>query len=271
MASLRMIYRLVLFVLVSAVSYVALICGQILWARSRSQRLAWRRMCLNAWARAVTAVMNIRVITSGPLPQVPFFLVSNHLSYIDIIIFASVLDCVFVSRADVASWPGIGLLAQSVDTIFLHRENYHDIPRVISLIDQKLSEGLGVIVFPEGTSSKGDKVLPFKTSLLEPAARAGYPVSYASIAYETPVDQPPAYQVVSWWGDSTFIPHLLSLLMVREFSALVTFGDHAIQAEDRKVLAKNLWEAVNSCFVPMVEPAEQEEHGKEARRSNLLE
>lgn len=259
MASLRMIYRFLLFVLVSSLYYVGLIGGQVLWMRSKAQRLAWRKVCLNGWARAVNIVLKARVVTSGPIPQAPFFLVSNHLSYIDIIIFASVLDCVFVSRGDVVSWPGIGILAKSVGTIFLDRENRHDIPRVISLIDQKLAEGLGVIVFPEGTSSKGDKVLPFKTSLLEPAARAGYPVSYASIAYETPPDQPPAYQVVSWWGDSTFVPHLLGLLKVREFTAYITFGDHAIQAEDRKVLARNLWDAVNSCFVPMAEPENEEQ------------
>src|SRR5262249_22320277 len=128
-----------------------------------------------------------------------------------------------------------------------------DIPRVIQSINQRLDDGIGVIIFPEGTSTIGDQVLPFKPSLLEPAVRASYPVSYASISYRTPPTERAAYEVICWWGDTDFLPHLIDLLKVRRFDAFITFGDHAMQADDRKVLARNLWRAVNDQFIPMVD------------------
>src|SRR5262249_10281658 len=148
-----------------------------------------------------------RIKTEGEAPQPPFFLVSNHLSYVDIVAFAARLECVFISRNDIADWPGVGLLARAVGTIFINREKLQDIPRVIGEINKTLDEGFGVILFPEGSSGAGDKIMPFHPSLLDPAAKANYPVSFASITYRTPPDEKPAYMVVSWWDDVTFTRH----------------------------------------------------------------
>ena len=127
-----------------------------------------------------------------------------------------------------------------------------DIPRVISLIDETLAKGLGVILFPEGTSTMGNAIRPFSPALLEPAARAAYPVSYAAIRYATPPSEPPAHAAVCWWGDRDFVPHFLKLLMVSRFDATIVFGEEAIQADDRKVLAKALRDAVGQKFTPVV-------------------
>jgi 1-acyl-sn-glycerol-3-phosphate acyltransferase len=195
----------------------------------------------------------MRIVTVGDPPRPPFFLVTNHLSYVDIIAYAACLGCVFISRGDVADWPGIGSLARGVGTIFINREKLQDIPRVIGEINQALNEGLGVVLFPEGGSGAGDRVLPFHPSLLDPAAKANYPVSYAAISYLTGPDEPPAYLAINWWEDVTFAQHARELLKLSRFEAVITFGSHAIRSDDRKALAKSLWSAVNDQFVPMVD------------------
>ncbi len=254
MKRLRVAIRLAAFAVVSAVFYLLLVAGRALLALVGSPAWRWRKFVQINWARWIARIIGMRVRVSGEPPRPPYFLVSNHLSYVDIIAYSACLDCVFVSRGDIAHWPGIGRLARGGGTIFLDRENVLDIPRVIGLINRKLDQGLGVLLFPEGTSTKGDSVRAFRPSLLEPAARAAYPVSYASISYRTPHTEPSAHRVVCWWGDMTFKPHLIALLKVRRFDCFITFGDHAIQADDRKVLAKSLWRAVNAQFVPVVEP-----------------
>jgi 1-acyl-sn-glycerol-3-phosphate acyltransferase len=208
---------------------------------------------LSAWGRSVAAIMGMRIVTVGESPLPPFFLVSNHLSYVDIVAYAACLGCVFISRGDIADWPGIGMLARGVGTIFINREKLQDIPRVIGEINQSLDEGLGVVLFPEGVSGAGDRVLPFHPSLLDPAAKANYPVSYATITYRTEPDETPAYLAVNWWENVTFAQHARELLKLSRFEAFITFGSHAIRSDDRKALARSLRSAVNDQFVPMVD------------------
>lgn len=259
MKLLRVIIRIPALILASIFWDSLWLIGKYLTApfkqAGRPIRRQWRKITLNGWGRSCAAILGMRVKTIGPPPRPPFFLISNHLSYVDIIAFAACLNCVFISRNDISSWPLVGFLARTIDTIFINREKLHAIPRVIAEINKVLDEGLGVILFPEGTSGAGDKVLPFHASLLDPAAKANYPVSFASISYRTRPGETPAYLAVSWWGDMTFAPHVKELLKLSRFDAFITFGSHAIGSDDRKALAKNLWSAVNDQFVPMVDSA----------------
>lgn len=219
-----------------------------------------RNGIIGGWARLACGIMGLRIEARGEPPKPPFFLVSNHLSYIDVIVYATRLDCVFIAKSEVGEWPGIGRVARNVGTIFLERRNFQALPRVIGLIDQNLDDEGGVVLFAEGTSTRGEKVLPFSPALLEPAARSGYPVSYASISYRTPPGETPAELSVCWWGEMTLLPHLKELLKLSRFDAVIVFGSDAIQSNDRKVLAKSLWQAVSDQFIPVAEHAEHAEH-----------
>lgn len=213
-----------------------------------------RKFILISWARSLALIVGMRINVEGQPPQPPFFLVANHLSYVDIILVASQMDCVFIAKKEISGWPGMGWLSNGVGTIFIDRKNFQDIPRVIGLIDEALNEGSGIVLFPEGTSTMGDNIMPFSPALLEPAARAGYPVSYAAISYDTPLNEPPAHAAVCWWGDMDFVPHFLKLLLVSKFQATISYGEDAIHADDRKILSKSLWSAVNQQFVPITSP-----------------
>lgn len=239
---------------------VVLLCTVGIWvlwlvglpvALATGRRGPWRDGIIHLWGKFVVRLLSVQVTRRGQPPKGGFFLVANHLSYLDIPLLASQMPTNFVSKAEIAHWPVIGWLAQTVGVVFLRREDKRDLLRVTTEIERELEAGNGVVLFPEGTSSKGEVVLPFRPSLLAPAARGGLSVSYATISYRTPDGCPPASAVVCWWGGMTFVGHILDLLRLPSIHATVTFGDAPIREADRKDLAQRLWEAVQVRFEPV--------------------
>jgi 1-acyl-sn-glycerol-3-phosphate acyltransferase len=212
-------------------------------------RTAFRNRQIRFWARTTTRLMGIRIRSQGTPPQ-GCLVVSNHLSYVDIPVLAALFPSIFVSKAEVQSWPLMGPVARTMGTIFVERENKRGLPQVAEWIGRELAGGGNVVLFPEGTSSSGAELLPFRPSLLAPAVAAGRPVAYASIAYRSPEGHPPASEVICWWGGMTFGGHILALLKLPSFEALVQFGPDTLEDTDRKVLADRLWHAVHTIFKP---------------------
>ncbi len=252
MSRLRVIIRVITLSVVTAGMYALYLLVLAFLFPFGDAALWWRKFMFRKWAKATASIIGMKLTTRGRAPETPFFLVSNHLSYIDVIAFATQSDCVFIARGDVARWPVIGLLSRAAHTIFIDRTRRKDIPRVIDRIEKVMGTSQGVVLFAEGTSSEGARVLPFNPSLLEPAARAGFPVSYASISYRTPPGQVPANLSVCWWGDMTFVSHLLDLFRIPRFYATLVFGQETISDGDRKSLARRLQLAVEGQFTPVV-------------------
>jgi 1-acyl-sn-glycerol-3-phosphate acyltransferase len=178
-------------------------------------------------------------------------LVANHLSYLDIVVFASQFDCVFVAKSEVASWPIIGKLCQSMATIFIDRKRQRDILRVNQLIESALNAGKSVMFFPEGTTTDGAGVLPFKSALFAPAVKTQTPVAVASFHYQTLAHETSAAQSVCWWGDMEFLPHLLGVFGLTKIEARLNFGAELLRSDNRKQLAKNAQAAVQEIFIPV--------------------
>ena len=262
MSHLRAAIRALSLCVMTFALVAPLIAGLPLLLASRRARLRWRSFIFRNWAKAAAALLKVRIATQGTPPCAPFFLVANHLSYIDVIVLASQLDCRFIARQDVSQWPVIGLLCRSVGTIFIDRNNRRDLVRVNAQVARALAEGSGVVLFPEGTSSAGASVLPFKPGLLELASRADFAVSYAALSYRVADEEMPAHLSVCWWGhqhtdEMTFIKHLWRLLHVREVYATLIFGRQTIRAADRKALARQLHAAVEQQFIPVVNAEEE--------------
>lgn len=207
---------------------------------------------MRAWARSFVKIARIRVETTGTPPRPPFFLVSNHLSYTDIPVVRSVIETVFVAKGEVENWFLAGRICRDMGTIFINRQNRRDIPRAGALILEALDNGEGVLVFPEGTSTRGEEILKFNSSFLEFAAQSDLPVHYVTLTYRTPTGEFPASLAVAWWEDISFFAHLWRMFQVSKIEAVVAFGDAPIQSNDRKQLARILWEKVGENFVPMI-------------------
>jgi len=248
MKYLRAALRFVLFIGSTFVLYSIWFVGAVFIPNKQM----WRQWAFYNWARAFVKISGMRVEVVGVLPRPPFFLVCNHLSYTDVAAIRSVLEGVFVAKGEMESWFLAGRIVSDMGTIFINRQNRRDIPRAGAKIIERLESGEGVIVFPEGTSTKGETVLPFNSSFLEFAAQRDLPVSYASITYKTPNDSPKAVDTVCWWDEKSFGEHLWQLFQVREFIAVINFGSEPIQNPNRKELAKMLWTKVDESFVPVV-------------------
>ncbi len=222
-------------------------------ARALGGAEAWRCALFRGWARPAGRLLGMRIEVRGRAPQPPYLLVSNHLSYVDIILLAGETSSVFVSKAEIAHWPLVGWLARTMGTLFLDRGKKREVARIGTEIAQCFERGQGVCLFPEGTSSGGADVLPFRSSLLEPAVRGQWPVWTATLSYRTEAGSPPAHERVAWWRDMPFLPHFLGLLRLDGFDARVVFGEAPHSGCDRKDLAGRLHAAVSSNFKPMME------------------
>lgn len=225
--------------------------GRLVFAFAPKTGLRWRRWLFRRGARKVLAVLGFDVRVSGPVPRSPYLLVTNHLSYMDVLVLASQLGCVFVAKAEIRGWPVLGPICRGFGTIFINREERRDIPRVTAELEAALGRDLGVVIFPEGTSSSGAGLLPFRSPLLAPAARLGIPVHYAALRYETLPGDPPAHLAVCWWGNTPFAPHVLQLVRLRRVTATIDFGEEPLVEPDRKFLAVRLREAVLVKFRPV--------------------
>jgi 1-acyl-sn-glycerol-3-phosphate acyltransferase len=257
MSHLRATFKLAALCLMTCVIYVILVAGLAVALPFKRARARWRGLMLRQWARATALLLRIKVASSGVAPRTPFFLVSNHLSYVDVVVLASQLDCAFIAKREVASWPLIGMLCRGVGTIFVDRGNRRSILKVNTGVERAFGDERGVVLFAEGTSTCGAEVLPFKPGLLEPAVRASFAVSYAAISYRTCEGQVPAHLAVCWWGDMTFAGHLYGLLRLSGIRATLAFGDEAIFDSDRKQLARRLRAGVSREFKPVITPEGQ--------------
>jgi 1-acyl-sn-glycerol-3-phosphate acyltransferase len=210
------------------------------------------------WSRSLCRIFGVRVTTVGAPPRQPFLLVSNHLSYVDILALGTRLPCVFVAKAEIDGWPIFGAICRSVNTIFIDRRLKRKLPDILRRIERALAAEQGIVIFPEGTSSAGAGVLPFRSSLLELAAELGRPVHFAAINYRVAEGEMPAHLSVTWWGDMPLGAHLKNFLALPGVDCELAFGEAPIEAGDRKSLAAELHREVSRRFRPCVEAAEVE-------------
>jgi 1-acyl-sn-glycerol-3-phosphate acyltransferase len=204
---------------------------------SRESALTERASWLQSGSRRALRVFAVDIRVSGDIPSCGL-LVSNHLSYLDILVLASIAPTVFVAKHEVKSWPVFGWFALLAGTLFIDRERRSQVGQVSQEIRAALDQGALVVLFPEGTSSGGETILPFKSSLLEPAARQTHPLSAGLIQYE--LDDGDVSEEVCYWKDMTLVPHLINLLGKRTVRASVRFTQLREGSTNRKELARQL-------------------------------
>jgi 1-acyl-sn-glycerol-3-phosphate acyltransferase len=199
-----------------------------------------RAQWLQTACRQVTRGMGIRFRVEG-VPPGSGLLVSNHLSYLDILIYSAAVPCVFVSKAEVNDWPYFGFAARQGGTIFIDRTRRTSAQTVAREMARRLADPVPILLFPEGTSSDGAQVMRFHSSLFEPAAASGAQVTAAAVRYESAGGGPESD--LCWYGDESFLSHLLRTLGGPGFTALVRFAEPRVYA-DRRTAARETHEEV---------------------------
>jgi len=217
-------------------------------------RAPTRRLIPVGYHRAVCALLGIRIRVVGERTQQrPLLLVANHTSWLDVPVITAVAPVVFVAKQEVASWPLLGLLAKLQRSVFVDRGRRQKTSQVNAEIAQRLAAGDPVVLFGEGTSSDGNRILPFRTALIgaaRDALAAGTPgasvmIQPLSIAYVGLNGLPMGRQhrhLAAWYGDMDFVSHLRSLLRHGALDVVVSWGDPIpYQAgSDRKAVARSL-------------------------------
>jgi 1-acyl-sn-glycerol-3-phosphate acyltransferase len=224
------LFALVLTILESLCDFVRLVAAEH-GSPSRVARGFW----LHRWSRVLLRRWKISVESMGAMPM-SGLVVSNHLSYLDVLAFSALGPCVLVAKAEVRRWPVFGALARLAGTIFVDRNRASSAPRSISEIEAVLREKIAVVLFPEGTSSGGSTVIPFRSSLFEAAIQSGQLITPAAIRFEA--EGGSVERDVCYWGDMTFALHLSKLLSLKSISVIVRFGDQIWSKLNRKAAAQ---------------------------------
>ena len=200
-------------------------------------RLERQALWLQRGCRRVLRLLKVEVQVDGPVPQTGL-LISNHLSYLDILVLSSLTPALFVAKREVSGWPVFGWLAACGGTLFINRERRSDVARLNQEIKTVLHNKLVLVLFPEGTSSDGQTVLPFKSSLLQPATQGSHALSVSHLSYS--LRDGKVEDEVCYWRDMTMLPHVINLLSKRAVEASVSFNPIREGSANRKELARQM-------------------------------
>ena len=177
------------------------------------------------WSARLLAVLDIRLEIKGtPPPPLPgnTLVVANHVSWLDIFALYNVTLTRFVAKKEIRDWPVIGTLVTRAGTLYIDRGNRRDAARINQMLADSLTAGNGMAVFPEGTTTDGASLLPFKASLFESAIRAESAVQPVAIRYLDPDGQ--RSDAVAYIGDITFVQSLRRLLGARGLTVELSFA-----------------------------------------------
>jgi len=189
-------------------------------------RDARQREALRAFAARLLGALHVRVLVAGPRPEAAVLYACNHLSWLDVLVLLVALpESVLISKQDVARWPLIGPIVRASDTVLVERVPTRGLMRAIAQVTARLSRGQSAVLFAEGTTSDGARVLPFKSPFFEAAVRAGVPVVPVSLRASTGLGGPATAHHVCWWGDDSLVAHLPRVAGTRQIRYAVRLGE----------------------------------------------
>jgi 1-acyl-sn-glycerol-3-phosphate acyltransferase len=211
--------------------------------------------------RAALRLLSIKLCQDGAPTAQPALVVANHSSWLDIFALNAGGPLYFVSKSEVARWPGIGLLARLTGTVFVRREK-REAGRQKTALEQRLGAGHRLLFFPEGTSTDNRQVLPFKPTLFaavfSPTLYNEMYVQPVSVVYKAPDELDDRF--LAWWGDMELAPHLLRVLANCGTAQVHVIWHPPIKASDysdRKSLARTAEKIVQGGHARKIKPSRQ--------------
>jgi len=176
----------------------------------------------------VRLILNIKVTVSGDEGQLErggYVIIANHVSYVDGIVLGSIFPILFVSKREVKKWPIVGQWNVLCGTIFVNRQRKALVGLLIRELTQKLKQDANILLFPEGTSTNGEKMLPFQTVPLAAPLRSRSIIAPVTVTYKAIDEQPITAanrDLIYWYGDMEFVSHFWNLLALSSVEVLVT-------------------------------------------------
>jgi len=210
-------------------SFTCLILWMLLWFPFVALAFLFKKKKLRAalvriLCKGMLFFCGVKVRVLGEVPtHGPLLIASNHLSYLDIPILSSILDCRYVAKKEIAKWPGVNWFCKMQEVVFIDRATAK-ISEGTSTIEQQLERGQIVTLYPEATTGDGKHLLPFKPAFFE--AAHGAPVQPVALAYRKirglPIDYS-QWPLIAWYGDMVLLPHLWKLMSIGKIEVEVHF------------------------------------------------
>ncbi|MDD5462183.1 MAG: lysophospholipid acyltransferase family protein [Methylococcales bacterium] len=170
------------------------------------------------WLRSFGCILNLKIVKNGNVAAGPALIVSNHVSWLDIIVLGQFAPGCFAAKSDIAGWPVIGYLSRHAGTLFIRRGDKKQVLQTTEMMAWQLRQNGNMLVFPEGTTTDGRKVLDFHASLFQPALLTRTAIQPTVIRYlnESRSNAP-------FVGDDEFITHLLKMLALEAIEVRIDF------------------------------------------------
>lgn len=215
-------------------------------------RLPLQRAIPHLYHRLLCRAIDVRIREVGRRStQFPLLILANHASWLDIVVITALTPAVFIAKKEVASWPLFGWLAKLQRTIFIDRERRHKTGAATKEIAQRLLGGDAVVLFAEGTSSDGNRILPFRSALIGAVHHAiassthhdtvtVQPLSLAYVRFSgLPIGRG-LRERVAWYGDIDLVPHLIGVLAAGAIDVVISWGEPVAYdvTADRKEIAR---------------------------------
>ncbi|GAB6078732.1 lysophospholipid acyltransferase family protein [Hydrogenobaculum acidophilum] len=256
MRYIKFVYKIFVFLVLFIAFILISLYIDIYFKNQKEKR---KRLIKNAsyFSKLVLKLFNIKVSQRGMYVNdgQNHIIVSNHLSYFDIIVLSAFVEAVFISTKEVEKTFLFGHIAKYGGAIFIDRKNKSNILSDMELFRDVLEEGFNVVVFLEGTTSNGDDILPFKSSFVEVILKAQKPILPICIKYKSINGKPIAISnrdYVFYYGDMTLLNHVFSFLLnVNSMEIELFFLNPLYQTShfSRKELTKLLYEDIRSCYL----------------------
>ncbi len=225
--------------------------------RNQNERLKYFTKNVSKRSKEALGRLNFDVQVKGfdkeLMSRENFLLVCNHMSYLDILVVSSVLPSVFVTSNDLKESGFLGTLAELGGSIFIERRNRSQIEKDLEQMTATLKDGFNIMIYPEGTSSNGDSVLPFKKSLLMSAVFAGKDIIPVCLKYREingKAFSPENRDQICWYGDMDFIPHFLQLLKTKKVVVELEFLNVVTTTPEstRNDLANQCYDQISAAY-----------------------
>jgi 1-acyl-sn-glycerol-3-phosphate acyltransferase len=218
---------------------VALLLAAVVDWRVRRPRVgAEGAVWIHGWCRRIVKVLGVEWSVEGELPDCGA-VVSNHLSYLDVLLYSAVRPFVMVAKSEVRGWPLFGWLTSRAGTVYVTRGGGPSTyPGVNAAMAEAYRSGLPVLFFPEGTTTDGSCVLPFRRGLFHSVLNEGVSLRVAALRYSLEDAAGSVEEDVCWWGDALLAPHLWRLLGLRGVRAEICFGGEVKDRRDRFCLSE---------------------------------